>query len=109
MIKHLKTEALHFGLKVHAGKTKVLINSVAGHRRGAIQIDGKEVTVRSPNESEKYLGRRVCISTPQTTELPNRIAVGWAALTKNTAGLQNTASGVGALNFNTSRRAVYHK
>ena len=81
MIADLSNEASKYGLKVHMGKTKVLTNT-ALPRPTSIKCADNLVGVLAPEESERYLGRKLSISDYHTTEMKNRLASGWAAFFK---------------------------
>ena len=76
MIKDLKAEAKHFGLTLHAGKTKVLTNSVV-KKHFSIDCDGQAVEVLSGDSAERYLGRKFAVCPYHDTELAHQIDTGW--------------------------------
>ncbi len=77
----MQGEAAKFGLKVHAGKTKVLA-TVPSARQTPISCAAFEVQVLQDFGSEKYLGRKLSIDDYHHAELGNRLAMGWAAFFK---------------------------
>ena len=82
MISDLKNEAAKFGLKLHMGKTVVLTNRAVG-RPATISCAGQDIKVASPDDTEKYLGRKLSISAYHHTEFGNRLASAWAAFFKS--------------------------
>ena len=60
MINHLQEEAAKYGLKMHAGKTKVLTNQRATASTDQIRVGMDQVEVLGPDAVEKYLGRKLC-------------------------------------------------
>lgn len=88
MIGDVNKEASKFGLKMHAGKTKVLTND-ATSRQYSVSCAGKDVQLLQKGESEKHLGRTLSIEEYHSTELDNRFASGWAAFLKLKGGLCN--------------------
>ena len=81
MIADLRREAATFGLKLHTGKTKILITD-RSMRRSPISCGGTEVQVLQEGETEKYLGRKLSVDEFREAELDNRLAMGWAAFFK---------------------------
>ena len=81
MIADLEREALTFGLKMHAGKTKILTTDSA-HRQNPASCGGHDVEVLQENGSEKYLGRKFSVDDFHITEFNHRISMGWAAFFK---------------------------
>ena len=88
MISDLHAEASKFGLKVHAGKTRILTTDSSATRRPC-KLTGHEVQVLPAGESEKYLGRKLSLDDFHGTELDNRLAMCWAAFFKFKAALCN--------------------
>ena len=88
MIGDVDREASKFGLKMHAGKTKVLTNDTT-YRLSSVSCAGKDVQILQEGESEKYLGRKLSIDEYHNTELENRLASGWAAFFKLKGALCN--------------------
>ena len=76
MIRHLQEESAKYGLKMHLGKTKIL--SLSAHAAASMRIGPDLIQILGITESEKYLGRKLCLGTMNATELANRIAAGWA-------------------------------
>ena len=81
MLSHLRVEAAKYGLAMHLGKTKIL-TSAACLSETTATICGSSVAILSPHESEKYLGRKLCLADYHWTELNNRIHVAWFAFSK---------------------------
>ena len=48
----------------------------------AIRLQGKNVDVLGLSASEKYLGRKLCIEAPTSTELEHRLSASWASFMK---------------------------
>ena len=88
MIAELAKEALKFGLKLHAGKTKILTNESTS-RQTPVSCGGQDVHILQEGESEKYLGRKLSIDEFHNTELDNRLAMGWASFFKLKGALCN--------------------
>ena len=88
MIADLDREASKFGLKMHAGKTKIL-TSVASLRHSPVSCAGKDVQILQAGESERYLGRKLSTDDYHNTELNNRLASGWSAFFKLKGALCN--------------------
>ena len=86
MIADLKGAAGARGLKIHSGKTKVSTNAgrVSSQKIPSnITVDGEKYEVLSPEESTKYLGRKVGYEDPQGVEFDNRVAKAWGAFSKH--------------------------
>ncbi len=83
MLKDLKAEAEKYGLKMHMGKTKILRNEAATCKDSSVQIGGEDVKILGIEESERYLGRKLCLGDYHGTEIKNRISAGWAAFMKH--------------------------
>ena len=49
----------------------------------SFQIDGETFAVLGPEESTKYLGRKVCYIDPHKTEFDNRVAKAWGAFSRH--------------------------
>ena len=79
MVAHLATEAAKFGLKIHAGKTKILTNVSAQARPAQLLAGSNYIQVLTDEETERYLGRRLTLKNSTAIEIDNRIASGWAA------------------------------
>ena len=90
MMSMLQIEASKFGLKMHSGKTKILTNAYDAERSIKVNINGNDVDILPPDESEKYLGRKICIEEYHKTELRNRIAAAWAAFSQYKSELCNS-------------------
>ena len=88
MINDLDREAASFGLKLHAGKTKVFATNPLA-RQTPIACDGLNVEVLQEGASEKYLGRKFSVDEFRNAEFNNRLAMGWAALFKFKGALCN--------------------
>lgn len=81
MIAHMQEEAAKYGLVLNMEKTKVLTTSSS--RPGSeISIGAGKVKILDADESERYLGRKVCMEDYHQTELNHRIAAGWCAFAK---------------------------
>ena len=88
MIADLSVEAARYGLKFHMGKTKVLTNAVITSS-SRVKCGEHYVDIVEPEESEKYLGRKLSIGLFHRTELDNRIAFAWASFLKYKSALCN--------------------
>ena len=88
MIADLQKEALMFGLKMHAGKTKILTTDRA-RRQTPASCGGHDVEVLQNGCFEKYLGRKFSVDDFHTTELTNRLSMGWAVFFKFKGALCN--------------------
>ena len=88
MIADLRKEAAKFGLKLHAGKTKILATDRAS-RQSPIRCGDCDVQVLQEGEAEKYLGRTLSVDEPRRVEFENRLAMGWAAFFKLKGALCN--------------------
>ena len=78
MIADMNEEANKHGLQLHPDKTKILHNG-KGQRRVPPRaiIEDMQIEVLAPTGSTKYLGRNLTFSNPTSTEIDNRISVGW--------------------------------
>ena len=88
MISDLHKEAAKFGLKLHAGKTKIFATCSTA-RQTPISCKAFDVQVLQEGESEKYLGRKLSVDDYHHAELKNRLAMGWAAFFKLKGALCN--------------------
>ena len=88
MISDLRNEASKFGLKMHAGKTKILITDPAA-RQSPISCGGCDVQVLQDGESEKYLGQELSVDDYNFVEFKNRLSMGWATFFKMKGALCN--------------------
>jgi hypothetical protein len=88
MLTDLNKEAGKFGLKLHAGKTKVFVTNPAA-RQTPISCAGFDVAVLQGGGSEKYLGRKLSVDDYHNAEFKNRLAMGWAAFFKLKEALCN--------------------
>ncbi len=88
MITDLQREAAKFGLNLHAGKTKVLVNEPTA-RQTPITCAGFDVQVLQEGDSEKHLGRKLSVDDYHRAELDHRLAMGWAAFFKLKGALCN--------------------
>ena len=66
---------------MHAGKTKILTTDCAS-RHSPASCGGHNVEVLKEGGHEKYLGRKLSVDEYHSTELDNRISMGWAAFFK---------------------------
>ena len=85
MIADLRAAAAERGLKIHSGKTKVLPNEAAASSTrlpAYFEIDGEKYAVLGPEDSAKYLGRKVRFKDPNLAEFDNRVAKAWGAFSK---------------------------
>ena len=88
MLTDLNAEAAAFGLKLQAGKTKVLVTgSLARH--SPISCPGFDAEVLQDGESEKYLGRKLSVVDFREVEFKNRTAMGWASFFRLKGALCN--------------------
>ena len=76
-------------LQINFEKTKVLTTQQDGGAVKEIRLQGKDVEVLGLSASEKYLGRKLCIEAPTSTELEHRIAAAWATFMQFKAELCN--------------------
>jgi len=88
MITDLNTEAATFGLKLHTGKTKVLVTDPLA-RHTPVSCAGFDVEVLQEGASEKYLGRKLSVDDFRNVEFKNRVAMGWASFFKLKGALCN--------------------
>ena len=79
MLGDLANEALTYGLEINFAKTKVLTTQQTGGAMKSFELQGKSVEVLGLLSYEKYLGRRLCIGAPTTSELEHRLAAAWGA------------------------------
>ena len=87
MIRDLASVARSFGLKIHADKTVVLSTASIRPEKGKCGSCG--VKVANCDDTEKYLGRKVCLASYHDTELSHRVACAWASFFKFKDGLCN--------------------
>ena len=80
MLGHLRLEALKYGLVMNMDKTKVLTTAGAGAAR--VKLGDAYVNVLNPDQSEKYLGRKLNLQNQAQVELTNRLQSAWATFTK---------------------------
>ena len=88
MLADLQSEASKYGLRVHAGKTKVLTNE-RREATGTILLQEGSVKVLAADEHVKYLGRKLTIKGSSGTEFVNRIAAAWASFSMRKNELTN--------------------
>ena len=62
--------------------SQVLYPGMPGQMRESIQVGTASVDILPPSESERYLGRKLCIGDFHDMELANRVRSAWAAFTK---------------------------
>ena len=76
-------QAARYGLQINFDKTKVLTWDylVTGSR--IISIGEHSVDILSETQTERYLGRKLCMQDCQHTELMNIIYAAWAAFHKH--------------------------
>eukprot|EP00973_Karenia_brevis_P050076 6950638-Karenia_brevis.AAC.1 len=77
ILNDLRLEASTYGLTLHLGKTRVITNAMLKKDK-SVFVGGEHVKILGPEESEKYLGRKLCAEEFHATELDNRIRSGWA-------------------------------
>eukprot|EP00973_Karenia_brevis_P000289 40648-Karenia_brevis.AAC.1 len=75
MIDDLAAGASKAGLKLHAGKTKILTNQSNNDLH--LQTDSGMYEILQPTSWTKYLGRRLCFDDFHVVELKHRINSGW--------------------------------
>ena len=80
MISDLDREAAKFGLKLHAGKTKILTNSRTAPE--TLLCSSLAVEVVRADSPQKYLGRMLSIYDLHQTEISSRMACAWRAFFK---------------------------
>ena len=68
MIAHLRDEAEKSGLKLHMGKTKVLTNVLSPS--SSLSVGSDEIDILS-HQSERYIGRKLCLPEYQENRLAN--------------------------------------
>ena len=90
MTEHLATEAAKFGLKINADKTKIL-TTAAQTRASSVEVGSQRIDIISPENSERYLGRMLCLADYHTAELRNRLKNAWAAFSKYRTVFHSTA------------------
>ena len=81
MLANLKEEAAKYGLTMNMSKTKVLTTAAVTSSQ-SVAILGDTVDVLTKSDSERYLGRRLCLGEYHRTELKNRLNVGWSVFAK---------------------------
>ena len=67
-----------YGLKVHAGKTKVMTWNHLSRERRTLNLDQAVFTILEETDSERYLGRKLSFYNCHSTELHHRLAAGWS-------------------------------
>ena len=82
MLTHFKKEASKYGLKMHAGKTKVLTNCKLPPRLRSITINDEQMPILEPTATEMYLGCKLCAAKPMDDELDHRLKAAWASFSK---------------------------
>ena len=82
MLADLAKEALHYGLEINLGKTKILTTEQSGGSVRSFSLNGDTVEVLALHASERYLGQKLSIGTPTTTEVEHRVATAWASFMK---------------------------
>jgi len=78
MLQQFIQFSAEYGLQVHASKTKVLSWEQFSLGRTTIHIEDNVFSILTEGESERYLGRKLCLQDCQQVELKHRIAAGWA-------------------------------
>ena len=78
VLGHLHDELSAVGLEMHENKTKVLTSSFGTPNH--ISVRGLTVEVLSPEQSHRYLGRRLCLdrSCRVSVEVGSRLSAAWA-------------------------------
>jgi len=81
MIGDLCEEARQVGLTLHPGKTKILHNAHCANNRSRIpdhaHINGMDIEILNCGEHTKYLGRKLCFSDSNRSEIEHRITAAW--------------------------------
>lgn len=83
MLNDFAAQAALYGLRINLDKTKVLTWDHLGAGANSMPVGGHSVLILSETESEKYLGRKLCLEDSQQMELSNRIRAAWAAFHKH--------------------------
>jgi hypothetical protein len=73
-----------YGLKLHAGKTKILTTS-SQEKNKQVSSNGGFIKVLGPQESERHLGRRLCLGEFHQAKLNNRLQAAWATFSQYSA------------------------
>ena len=81
MLCDFKHSTEKVGLKIHAGKTKIL-SSQSPNSRKEIEIDNIKFEILSEEDSTKYLGQTITFQQQEKTEIKNRIGAAWATFYK---------------------------
>jgi len=91
MLEHLHDELSAVGLEFHESKTKVLTSS-ASCPAGSVSIRGMTFQILTPEQSHRYLGRKLCLdpSTRVGTEIGSRLAAAWAKFNSHRRWLVNS-------------------
>ena len=78
MLRRFMEVSAEYGLLVHPGKTKLMAWTHSSFGCQSLQIGANTFMILDESDSEKYLGRKLCLNGCQSTELQHRIASGWA-------------------------------
>ena len=83
MINDFAALAKSYGAKINFDKTKVLSWDRLVHGPYTIPVGANSVQILRATQSEKYLGRKLCLGDGQQIEISHRIAAAWAAFHKH--------------------------
>ena len=91
MLEHLHDELAAVGLEFHETKTKVLSSS-ASCPAGSVFVRGMAFQILTPEQSHRYLGRRLCLdpSSRVDTEIGSRLSAAWAKFNVHRRWLVNS-------------------
>ena len=78
MLSAFISTSADYGLKVHAGKTKLMTWDQLARGRNSLTLNGTAFTILSETDAERYLGRKLSFHNCHSTELQHRVAAGWA-------------------------------
>ena len=78
MLRAFIAVSKEYGLKVHAGKTRVMTWNHLSRERRTLNLDQAVFTILEETDSERYLGRKLSFYNCHSTELHHRLAAGWS-------------------------------
>ena len=82
MLRDLSEAAARKGLHMHFGKTKVLTTQQAGGEMQGIKLDDQIIQVMGLTDTERYLGRQLCVQNSTEAEIEHRLKAAWASFMK---------------------------
>ena len=87
MLFHFSQRAGNYGLKLNFEKTKAITWNHLSQGCDNLMIAGQQVRLLAEDQSEKYLGRKLCFQNFQVAELEHRLASAWGAFHKHKSEL----------------------